>query len=166
MRVTRRGLAMPQLRGGNGRSQEYLAFLLPLLHNGGRTPRPQTRSEQFTFTVNDNLNLKYFKYYCCCCLRWRKQFSRRLFSSELCVPQSRPSVPSPAFRVENINIENLAPASRNWRQREREIFYPRLKKYIGGPRNWGNILVLLSLLWINTDNMTDPTKKQVLLEVM
>ena len=44
LRVTR-GLAMPQLRGGNGRSQEYLAFLLPLLHNGGRTRRrPQTRS--------------------------------------------------------------------------------------------------------------------------
>lgn len=60
MRVTRRGLAMPQL-GGNGRSQEYLAFLLPLLHNGGRIRRPQTRSEQFTFTVNDNFALKIFQ---------------------------------------------------------------------------------------------------------
>lgn len=126
LRVTR-GLAMPQLRGGNGRSQEYLAFLLPLLHNGGRTPRrPQTRSGQFTFTVNDNFDWKIFQILLR--LRCRKQFSRRLFSlgAAVCSAVSRPS----AFRLRPSEPRILS--LRTWRRRhkidvsEKEKYFTRV----------------------------------------
>ena len=131
MRVTRRGLAMPQLRGGNGRSQEYLAFLLPLLHNGGRTPRPQTRSEQFTFTVNDNFNLKYFKYYCCCCCGGESSFQG------VCFPRSR-VFRSPVLQFRLRPSEPKILTLRTWRRRheidvnEKEKYFARdLKSTLG-----------------------------------